>query len=94
MNFLNRFVDENGILNIDGDWEEPDAKRVYAEILWELEQYGDDGTVRDDFIVLHDKTVYQILVLLKQKINSDFAENDAINDLSELALKRKTKENQ
>ncbi len=77
------------IIDIDEDWEitgeYPDIKHVYEEILFELGQY--EGETADDFAALHDKTVYRILVILKTFLKVKDAEDDVINDLSELAEK-------
>ena len=77
------------IIDIDEDWEitgeYPDIKHVYEEILFELGQY--EGETADDFAALHDKTVYQILVILKTFLNVKDAEDDVMNDLCGLAEK-------
>ena len=71
------------IIDLDEDWEvEQDdwgtVKHVYEEILWELEQY--EGDCNDEFVILHDKTVFQILVILKAYVVKRDAQDCVIND--------------
>jgi hypothetical protein len=63
MDLINRVV----LGEIDEDWEitayPEDVRHVYEELLWELKEYR--GQVQEDFVVIHDKTAFQIAVLLK-----------------------------
>ena len=82
MYFTERF--KGKVLNIPEDWSitcyPADVQHVYEEIIWEIKEYeGDD--VNEDFVVLHDKTVFQILTLLKAMgTMNGKAESDIITD--------------
>ncbi len=73
-------------IDLDPDWEItdaiPDIEHVYKEMLWELKQY--EGDTADDFAVLHDKTIYQILLIFKKLISKGNAEGELLNDLGDL----------
>ena len=74
---------------VDDDWEitdnPADIQHIYDSVLWEMEEYS--GDTADDFVVLHDKTVYQILVILKATLNRKVADSEVLNDLQKLAQK-------
>ena len=65
------------------DTEYSSLKYLYDEILFEMQEYADDTA--HDFVVLNDKTVYQILVVLKTISNIKESEGAVINDLKKLA---------
>lgn len=72
---------------IDDDWDittdVSSLEHVYQELLWEMNEYA--GDTRDDFVIIHDKTAYQLLVILQSVIQSKRADEIVINDLQKLS---------
>ena len=71
--------------DIPEDWEitafPSDVKHVYEELLWEIVEY--DGETSREFVIIHDKTVYQIAVLLKAMQGmAGEDEGDLLNDIT------------
>ncbi len=61
-----------------------DIEHVYEEMLFEMKEYADQSA--DDIIVLHARTVFQALVILKAVLSKKQAEGEVIRDLQKLAL--------
>ena len=80
---LKQFIDPD----IEEDWEItnslPDLQHLRDEILWELKEYEGDTT--NEFAVLHDKTIFQILVILNIQIATGDAEGYTLDALRRLA---------
>lgn len=74
---------------VDDDWaitDNPaDLQHLYDEIIYEIEAYA--GDTSDDFCVMHDKTVYQILVVIKTILSKKLADMEVLQDLRNLANK-------
>lgn len=81
---LERFLD-----SVPEDWEidaeYSSLKYLYDEILFEMLEYAD--YTAHDFVVLYDKTVYQMLIILKSLINAKDAGGDVQRDLKRIAEK-------
>ena len=82
---LNQF--DGQVIDIDEDWDITDApadiKHTYDEILWELKEY--EGDCADDFAVLHDKTIYRVLLIFRMLMNKAGAEGELLDDLGDLS---------
>ena len=82
---LKQFLDGAMSEEFEMDVEHASLVHLYDSIIWQLEEY--DGDVNDAFVVLHDHTIIEILIVLKTIIEKQESTDKVFDDLMKLAKK-------